>query len=103
MDNGCCGNRAWPFIRRGMEFLIRLSVVNTTFTPVSSKSKADPIIILWISSSYNFSKTWLPNHFVPLVSTGKDSMVIDLDSLEDFPPLNSTIGNTSCNACPTMF
>ena len=38
-----------------------------------------------------------------MVSTGKDALVIDLDSLEDFPPLNSTIGNTSCNACPTIF
>ena len=76
--------------------------LNETFTPVSSKSKFDPICIMWTSTSYSYHKTWLPNHFVPLIAT-KEQSIIDLDSVEDFPPLNSTSLGVSCNPCPTIF
>ena len=76
--------------------------LNETFTPVSSKSKFDPICIMWTSTSYSYHKTWLPNHFVPLIAT-KEQSIIDLDSVEDFPPLSSTSLDVSCNPCPTIF
>ena len=57
---------------------------------------------MWTSTSYSYHKTWLPNHFVPMIAT-KEQSIIDLDSVEDFPPLNSTSLGVSCNPCPTIF
>ena len=51
--------------------------LNETFTPVSSKSKFNPISIMWTSASYSYHKTiFLPNHFVPLIATKKQSIIV---------------------------
>ena len=79
-----------------------IGILNTVFTPVSSKSKKDPLVIMWSSARYSFVGSWLPNHFVPLIDTKPDS-VLDIFDVDEFPPLNSTTVNESCNACPTIF
>ena len=52
------------------------------------------------STSLNFRKTWLPNHFVPLINNSLD--ILDLESETEFPTLNSTVRN-SVNPCPTIY
>ena len=79
-----------------------VDILNTLFSPVSSKSKKDPIIIMWTSMMYSFISLWMPNHFVPLIETHSNS-VLDIYDVDDFPPLNSTVANDSCNVCPTIF
>ena len=49
-----------------------------------------------------FTGTWVTNHFVPLISTTHEH-ILDIDNIEEFPPLNSTKVNDSCSACPTIF
>ena len=45
------------------------SLLNQTFFPLGSKSsKKEPIQILWTRTTKSQDKTWLPNHFVPLLS-----------------------------------
>ena len=68
---------------------------------MSSKSKKDPIIIMWTSTMYSFIGLWMPNHFVPLIETHSVS-VLDIYDVDSFPPLNSTVANDSCNVCPTI-
>ena len=77
-----------------------VGVLNTKFQPVLLKSK-DAIVIMWTSSSYGFSKTWLPNHFVPLINMGNDISSINIDCMEEFPALNSS--PRSRLVCPTIF
>ena len=84
-------------------------ILNTVFSPLKSKSnakfksKTDPILIMWTSTAFAFTGTWVTNHFVPLISTSREH-ILDIDSIEEFPPpLNSTKVNDSCSACPTIF
>ena len=78
-----------------------VGILNTTFLPAGSfKNKSEPIQIMWTSTSLAFTKTWLPNHFVPLINNSLD--ILDIDSETEFPPLNSTVRN-SVNPCPTIF
>ena len=79
-----------------------IGILNTVFTPVSSKSKKDPLIIMWSNAVFSFVGSWLPNHFVPLIDTKSDS-ILDIYDVDAFPPLNSTTVNESCSACPTIF
>ena len=79
-----------------------VGILNTVFSPVSSKSKKYPIIIMWTSTMYSFIGSWMPNYFVPLIETHSVS-VLDIYDVDDFPPLNSTVANDSCNVCPTIF
>ena len=78
-----------------------IGILNTVFTPVSSKSKKEPLLIMWSNAVFSFVGSWLPNHFVPLVDTKSDS-ILDIYDVDAFPPLNSTV-NESCSACPTIF
>ena len=78
-----------------------VGILNTIFEPLKVKSR-DPIVILWTSSGFGFHKTWIPDHFVPLVNEALEISVIEIDSVDDFPPLDSTI-NQSKVACPTIF
>ena len=78
-----------------------IGILNTVFTPVSSKSKKEPLLIMWSNAVFSFVGSWLPNHFVPLVDTKSDS-ILNIYDVDAFPPLNSTV-NESCSACPTIF
>ena len=78
-----------------------IGILNTVFTPLSSKSKKEPLLIMWSNAVFSFVGSWLPNHFVPLVDTKSDS-ILDIYDVDAFPPLNSTV-NESCSACPTIF
>ena len=78
-----------------------IGILNTVFTPVSSKSKKEPLLIMWSNAVFSFVGSWLPNHFVPLLDTKSDS-ILDIYDVDAFPPLNSTV-NESCSACPTIF
>ena len=79
-----------------------IGILNTVFTPVSSKSKKDHLIIMWSNAMFSFVGSWLPNHFVPLIDTKSDS-ILDIYDVDEFPLLNSTTVNESCSACPTIF
>ncbi|KAL4234408.1 hypothetical protein ACF0H5_006054 [Mactra antiquata] len=49
--------------------------------------------------------TWLPNHFVPLISSSDKQTVINIDSNEEFPSLSSSpnVPSDSYMNCPTIF
>ena len=57
---------------------------------------------MWTATDFDLSKTWLPNHFVPLIGKASDSF-IDLVSEDEFPPLHSTVLESTRNPCPTLF
>ena len=79
-----------------------IGILNTLFTPMYFSQGSDPIIILWTSTCQSFTNTWLPNHFVPMIENSKAD-IVDLDSFDDFPPLNSTVISESRNEIPTIF
>lgn len=87
-----------------------VDILSTTISPVGTRSKSDPIIVMWTHTQFDFVKTWTPNHFVPIVrNVTRSPPVIDLDSDDEFPPLkpkpqlNSTAIDVSRNPCPTLF
>ena len=65
-----------------------VGVLNTKFQPVSLKSK-DATVIGGQVQVMGF-KTWLPNHFVPLINMDNDISSISIDCMEEFPALNSS-------------
>ena len=80
-----------------------IGILNTIFNLMGAKTR-DTIAIMWSSGSYEYdtNQTWLPNHFVPLLSSGVEISVIDISSVEDFPPLNSTTKDSKV-VCSTIF
>ncbi|CAG2242358.1 unnamed protein product [Mytilus edulis] len=77
-----------------------VGILNTMFDPLQVQSN-DPIVILWTSSGHGRSPIWTPDHFVPLVKASHNISVIDIDSMHDFPILDST--RNESNVCPTIF
>lgn len=53
-------------------------LLNTRFNPHKKGKFSEPIFILWTNSSKDHQKTWVPNHFVPLLRSYRTETVVNL-------------------------